>query len=118
MRSFNTRAYPFSRAQVYSGRGWIVTSAMVGNTARKAIVNWCRCHTEDETLCYTQALELKSNGGTFQRLERISKWPAGDYQPEDFVELAAADEHTAWEEHANACRTFLDRTSGSDHDIS
>ena len=32
--------------------------------------------------------------------------------------MAAADEHTAWVQRANARRTFLDRASGSDHDIS
>ena len=96
----------------------IVTSAAMGETTRKAIDNWCRCLTEDETLRYTQALGLKRNGGTVQRLESISRWLAGDYEPDDFVELAAADEHTTWVERANAHRTFLDRTSGSDHNIS
>ena len=90
----------------------------MGDTARKAIDNWCRCLTRDETLRYTQALGLKRNGGTFRKLERLNKWLVGDYEPEEFVEMAAADEHTAWVQRANARRTFLDRTSGSDHDIS
>ena len=67
---------------------------------------------------YTEALGLKRNGRTFRKLERLSKWLAGDYEPEDFAEITAADEHTAWVERANARRTFLDRTSGSNHDIS
>ena len=90
----------------------------MGDTARKAIDNWCRCLTEDETLRYTQALGLKRNGGPFRKLERLSKWLGGDYEPEDFEEMAAADEHTAWVQRANARRTFLDRTLGTAHDIS
>ena len=89
----------------------------MGDIALKAIGNWCRCLTSDETLRYTQGLGLKANGGTFQKLERLSKWLAGDYKPEDFEDTAPADEHMARVERANARRTFLDRTSGSDHDI-
>ena len=43
----------------------------MGNTALKAIDNWCRCLTEDETLHYTEALGLKRNGGAFQKLKRL-----------------------------------------------
>ena len=121
VRSADTRAYSFSRAQVYSGRDFNFfkkVSATMGETALKAIDNWCRCLTEDETLRYTEALGLKRNGGTFRKLERLSKWLAGDYEPEDFAEIAAADELTAWVERANARRTFLGRTSGTGHDIS
>ena len=91
-------------------------SATMGDTALKAIDNWWRCRAVDETLRYTQALGLKRNCGTFQKLECLSKWLAGDYN--NFEEMAAVDEHTAWVQRANARRTFLDRTSGSDHDIS
>ena len=65
------------------------------DTARKAFDNWSRCLTYDKRSRYTKALGLKENGGTFQKLERLSKWLAGDYEPEDFEELAAVDEHTA-----------------------
>ena len=69
-------------------------------------------------LIYIEALQLRKDGSTFRRLERINKWLTGVYHSEDFMELAAADEHSAWVERANARTTFLDRASGAVVDLS
>ena len=84
----------------------------------RALDNWCRYLTEDEALSYTEALQLRKDGSIFRRLERINKWLTGVYDTENFMELAAADEHSAWVERANARPTFLDRASGAAVDLS
>ena len=88
------------------------------NAALKALNDWCRCITEDETLRYSSALKLKTDGDPFSKLECLYKWLAGDYNADDFEQSADADEHNAWVERANARQAFLDHVAAADADIS
>ena len=88
------------------------------NAALKALNDWCRYITEDETLRYSCALELRTEGDPFSKLGRLYKWLAGDYIADDFEQSADADEHNAWIERANARQAFLDRVAAADADIS
>ena len=88
------------------------------NGALQSLDDWCRCITEEETLRYTSALKLRSDGDPFSRLGRLYRWLAGEYDTEDFEQSADADEHNAWVERANARQAFLDRVAAADADIS
>ena len=88
------------------------------NATLKALDDWCRCITEDETLRYSSALKLRTDGEPFSRLGRLYKWLAGDYNADAFEQSADADEHNAWVERVNACQAFLDRVAAADADVS
>ena len=88
------------------------------NAALKVLNDWCRCITEDETLRYSSALKLRTDGDPFSKLGRLYKWLAGDYNADNFEQSADTDEHNTWVERANARQAFLDRVAAADADIS
>ena len=62
---------------------------------------------------------LRVDGKKFAKLERLSQWLPGNYEPDDFVaEPEIEGVHAQWVHRTNLRTTFIDRASGSNPDLS
>ena len=86
---------------------------MTQNT-EDAIGNWCQCHTSravDENL---RTLKMRTNGSKFAKMNRLSQWPLGVYEPEDFQSKVGQSEHSLWVKRENLQKTFILEQSKAD----
>ena len=86
----------------------------MAENAQWELENWCMCLSSEETEQYMKALGPRVDGKKFAKLERLSQWLSGNYEPDDFVvEPEIEGVHAQW-----VHRTFMDRASGSNPDLS
>ena len=91
----------------------------MAETVQKGLEDWCTYLSNEETEQYMKALGLRVDGQRFAKLERLSQWLSGNYEPSDFIaEPDIEGIHAQWVHRENMRTTFMDRASGSNPDIS
>ena len=68
---------------------------MTQNT-EEDIGNWCQCLTSREVDEHLRTLEMRASGSKFAKMNRLSQWLLGVYDPEDFQSEEGQSERSLW----------------------
>ena len=86
---------------------------MTQNT-EDAIGNWCQCLTLTDVDEHLRTLEMKTSGSKFAKMNRLSQWLLGVYNPEDFQMGEGQNEHSLSLKRENLRNTFILEQSKAD----
>ena len=80
----------------------------------EAIGNWCQCLASREIDEHLQTLEMVTRGSKFVKLNRLTQWLLGEYNPEDFLPEEGQNELALGTRRENLWTAFILEQSKAD----
>ena len=77
----------------------------------EVIGNWCQCLTAKTLDEHLETLAMKTSGSKFVKMNRLSQWLLGIYEPEDFKKKEGQDELSLLIKRENDRTTFINGQS-------
>ena len=79
----------------------------------ESIGNWCQCLSAKEVDKHLQTLAMKTSGSKFIKMNRLSQWLLGIYEPEDFQAGEDKDEISVLIRREDLRSTFITKQTKS-----